>query len=1137
MSTLRIRLLGAPQFKVDGNLLNLHRRKNDALLAYLAVTGQPQHRAHLASLFWPDTTTSRAFANLRTHLSALRQTIGTDRLCTAEDIAWLAPEHIRLDVADFRQSLATTQAGAQGDADVDQTARTKAVALYTGAFMDGFSLADCAAFDEWQFFLREELHQLFMGALSRLVHHARAAGKLDDATKYAYRLVTHDPLDEEVHRTLMQLYAQRGQWAAARRQYESCRHMLETELGVAPAAETTALFAKVTARTVDLPQPAAGEQAVVTPQPPATLDNLPAPLGPIIGRARELTELTALLADPTVRLVTVVGPGGIGKTRLALAAAARQRPRFRDGICYVELASLDEPRRLASVIAHTLALPPAPGLSPIQQTIDFLRDRSLLLILDNFEHLLPAAKTLLTLLEAATSLTILCTSRSRLALQIEQLYPVHGLIVPARDASLSAIRQTDAVRLFVKQARRTHPVFALDESNADQVAAICRAVQGMPLALILAAAWSDLLPLAQIEQRVTSGIDFLAADLHDLPSRQRSLRTVFDSTWDMLTPREQAAFPRLALFRGGFTVDAAAAVADIALRDLRSLMGKSLITRATNDRFEIHELLRQYAHARLAHAPDELAHSRQLHATYFINFLAEHYPAFKGPGHLGAVAALRHDQDNLRVAWQWAHGHQQLALLQQALDGLCLYYHFRGQTDTGIESCQQLAALIRRTEFDAEERDSLLLARTLLWQGIFSRDQGTIDVAEQLWGQSAQLLDKLPAHTPAVRHTYAELSLQQGIAAVRACEYAQAHTHYTQAEQQLRALDNRWELGQVLLEHGLVYWHWNRYDEGRRLCAEGMEIFQELGDQTGVSDAWMGIGLCASGQGLLDVAESALRRCVDVAERGSANRIYVMTARNILGWVLALAGEFPEALAVTDGVIEFADRVGNRYWASMYRWTRGLVQLNLGIYAAARARLAEGIALAQAIDYRRGTGCILMVQAWLAMVDEDFSSAEQMLLDSIPLMREIGHADELAQSLASLAMIKLLQGETTAAWPDLLEGLTTARASNAYLAWVTCLPAAALAAAATGQPGTALRLHHVALNEAYFGKSHWYADVVYPRLIDATITLTPEEQEAARSAAALLTPAMAIEDFLTKMGTPVDASIPAAGEWPREVQS
>ncbi|MCB0133421.1 MAG: hypothetical protein KDD78_21300, partial [Caldilineaceae bacterium] len=284
MSTLRIRLLGAPQFKVDGNLLNLHRRKNDALLAYLAVTGQPQHRAHLASLFWPDTTTSRAFANLRTHLSALRQTIGTDRLCTAEDIVWLAPEQIRLDVADFRQSLAATQAEAQGDADGGQTALAKAVTLYTGAFMDGFSLADCAAFEEWQFFLREEFHQLFMGALSRLVYHARAAGKLDDATKYARRLVTQDPLDEEVHRTLMQLYTQRGQWAAARRQYESCRHMLKTELGVAPAAETTALFAKVTARTVDHPQPAAGKQAVVTTHRPAAVDNLPASLEPITGR-------------------------------------------------------------------------------------------------------------------------------------------------------------------------------------------------------------------------------------------------------------------------------------------------------------------------------------------------------------------------------------------------------------------------------------------------------------------------------------------------------------------------------------------------------------------------------------------------------------------------------------------------------------------------------------------------------------------------------------------------------------------------------------------------------------------------------------------------------------------------------------
>ncbi len=411
--------------------------------------------------------------------------------------------------------------------------------------------------------------------------------------------------------------------------------------------------------------------------------NLPPQATRFVGRQRELAEISALLADPDVRLLTVLAPGGMGKTRLVLEAARAQIGSFADGIYFVPLAPLSSAANLITTIAESIGFSFYGENTLTQQVIDFLRDRSLLLVLDNFEHLLDGAPLVAEMTRSAPGLRVLTTSREQLNLRGETIYALRGLDFPA-EATSERARDYDAVKLFVLAAQRVRPGFALQAGELTYLARICRLTAGMPLAIELAAGWVDILSLEHIGDEIQAGIDILHADLRDLPERHRSVRATFERTWSRLSEHEQATFARLSVFRGGFSLSAAQAIAGAGARHLRGLAQKALIQSEGDERFGIHELLRQFGADKLA-ATGELPIIQSKHADFFADFMQERRNVIFGSRQYEALDQIGADFENVRTAWYVLVERQAFDQLPNFLDGLQFFLDLRGRSQEGVE--------------------------------------------------------------------------------------------------------------------------------------------------------------------------------------------------------------------------------------------------------------------------------------------------------------------------------------------------------------------------------------------------------------------------------------------------------------------
>jgi predicted ATPase/DNA-binding SARP family transcriptional activator len=613
MSQLALYLLGPPRIELGDEPVHISRRKAVALLAHLAVEGGLHRRDSLAALIWPEYDRSSARADLRRTLSLLNRKLGKGWLVADRETAGLAPNaDLWLDVEQFRRRFAECKAHPHkpdaGDVCADCVpSLEEAVALYRDGFLSGFTLRDSLAFDEWQFFQTERLKNQLATILERLVRWYSEHGDYDRAIAHARRRLERDVLSEAAHRELIKLYALAGQPAAALRQYQLCQETLAEELGVPPSQETTELYERIRA----------GKEVRREPEPESLIPhNLPAQPTPFLGREDELVELEELLADPNVRLITILGPGGVGKTRLGIAAAEEQlrgtaavdgerKPRFPNGVFFVALAGLSSADQIVPAVAKALGFALYEGREPRQQLLDYLREKRALLVLDGFDlilggtHALQAVDLLTGLLSSAPGLQILVTSRGRLRLRQEQVYSVQGLAFPERETPRA--KAYAGVQLFLQSARRVQSHFELADDDATHLVRICQLVEGMPLAIELAAAWVNVLSLADIAGEVQRGLDFLETDWRDLPARHRSVRAVFETSWQRLDDAERHVFCQLSVFRGGFTRRAAEAVAGASLRVLVALADQSLLRYdPSGDRYQIHELLRQYGAGKIA---------------------------------------------------------------------------------------------------------------------------------------------------------------------------------------------------------------------------------------------------------------------------------------------------------------------------------------------------------------------------------------------------------------------------------------------------------------------------------------------------------------------------------------------------------
>lgn len=713
----KLYLFGAPRVELAGEPVAVPRRKALALLAYLARTGRVHSRDGLTGLLWPDASPARSRANLRNLLWLLKEAglgryldIGTTSLSLAAGDRWW------IDVRSFDRRTAAAALRRTRAPKLDHRTLTglqQAVRLYQGDFLAGFALKDAFAFEEWQLAEEDRLRERLALVLETLVGHFEAQGEHRKALRFVKRWLDLDPLDESVLLRRVALHERLGQTAEALRVLQEADIRFQRELGVAPSEELQARGARLLRRRAAAPAPA----------PPAgtpRLWRLPSPPTAFVGREPELQTLDAWARDEGERLLTILGPGGTGKTRLAIEAARRTGERFADGVCFVSLAAAPDATQFTLALAETLQVPssdPAPqrpgnGAEAAlrRRLFEFLRRKHLLLVLDNLEHLTADTDLILSMLVQAPQVRVLATSRETLGLPGEGVLRLEGLTQPRRDAQGRDWRQSSGVELFLRTARRVRRGYRPTRADREDITALLGRIEGNPLGIELAAAWMNTLSPAEIASAVAADTDFLRSSRSDLPDRHRSLRTVFEHSWGRLTRREQDALAHLSACPGPLSAASARAVATTDAQTLTALVDKSLLRRHENGTLGLHEVLRAYAGEHLGAGARTRTKERLVR--HYLNWLAEAGPELKGPRVARMLDRLAREQENLRLAWTCALRDRRWRLLRRAFLAYFLFFDIRSRFAEGADVFRES---IEQAPPELTRRAPALAA--LLWAG------------------------------------------------------------------------------------------------------------------------------------------------------------------------------------------------------------------------------------------------------------------------------------------------------------------------------------------------------------------------------------------------------------------------------------
>ncbi|MDQ3399235.1 MAG: AAA family ATPase, partial [Deinococcota bacterium] len=678
--------------------------KRYRLLAYLAYSGDWVSRDRAAFLFWPDTDDHSAKQNLRGLLKRVRAlTWLTGLEADAHRLRW----QVETDVAAFKQA-------------VEEARLDEAVSLYTGVLLEGIEGDEATEFSSWLAVEREHLHASWRDALLRSVRELEALGRHEEAARLLRRLLDEDALDEEALRAYMMAAAQAGQQEKALQSYYDFARRLKDELDLEPTVITRQFKEAIQrADIASFKQASSAPVSTATVKPdPLPIPSLPSPRTSFVGRDLELAEIVHLLAKPDCRLLTLTGAGGIGKTRLALQAAQELTGRYRHGVYFVSLEALTSVDAIPWSIATALDLRAQGEQKPLALITQYLRDKQVLLVLDNYENLREGALLVSDLIEGCPGLDTLVTSREPLSLEEEWLLPLAGLAYPKEDLTVEKAYAYDALQLFVQRAQRVSPHFALTQEDLPAILKICRLVEGFPLGLELAAVWVRAMPVGQIAEEIEENLDFLTSSTRNVAERHKSIRAAFEHSWKLLTPKEQEILRKLSVFRGGFTREAAAVVAEAPIAVLAALLDKSLVRVSSSGRYDRHPLLYQYTQEKLAEHQEERAETQEKHGTTYLHFLREwgehiHDLQFDAlsmvqsanqewgehihdlqfsPKQTQALRAIGGELENILTAWSWAIAEKRVEELREAMEPLRKFFRMQDRRDEGAEVFAQAVA-------------------------------------------------------------------------------------------------------------------------------------------------------------------------------------------------------------------------------------------------------------------------------------------------------------------------------------------------------------------------------------------------------------------------------------------------------------
>lgn len=910
----------------DHAVTRFESRKAAALLACLALYPQRLHsREALGELLWPDENPEATRNRFKQVLSLLRRELeppGTESgsvLATDRTHVRLQRGTLTSDVAEFEAALAEART-AEGAARA--AALERAVELYRGELLPGF-------YEDFVAAERQRLAEAYLDAVENLARLLMETGHAGRAIDYAHRALAADPLREASHLTLIQLLAATGRTADALRQYGELERLLQENLDTTPSAAAQALMeqirrqevptrptpllamaASVTQTSMPLPHPRAPEPEAAGREvrfiPPA----LPTPLTRFFGREAEMGRLARLLQPGSGgRLVTLMGPAGSGKSRLSIEAARTVRPEFRGNVWWVSLAAKTSVRAAVEAIVTALGLP-VDDEEPLERVIGFLNSRGIegeeaaaLLVLDNFEHLLtglegsPAAELVSHLLQRAPCLTCLVTSRQRLEISGERVFPVLPLSTPTGAPALDQLAATPSVQLFTDRAQAADPNFELTAENAATVAELCQRLEGIPLAIELAAAWAAELSTAQMLQRLSRRFELLVSRQRDLDSRHQSLRAALEWSYQQIDPLLQRFYLGMSAFRGGASLEAAEAVAGrfvrqgphgmeegpSALECLSQLRARSLLEAepcGDATRYRLMETLREHAAEQLTGA--ERATLGRLHALYFTEVAETAERELDGPGQAAWLQALDADHDNLRAALGWADASGEVELLGRLAGALVEFWERRGYFHEGREWLGRVRPY--KDEFPAVTRALVL------------RGDGVLAWYHQELSAARRSLEEALAGYEELGGTRGQAIVLTRLANVALAEeqYAEAQALHEQALALFRRVGDAAKTAWVLRSLGETAAMQRDFGAAMTLFQQSLAICRELGELRGIAGSLTYIGGVARAEGNAELARSATQEALAI-HQALGDRSARSNALDCLACLAAAEGDWEQA--------------------------------------------------------------------------------------------------------------------------------------------------------------------------------------------------------------------------------------------------
>ncbi len=942
MRRITIRLLGPFEVTVDNSpSAGFPYAKVRALLAYLAVESRPHSRAHLAALLWPDQPEHAARASLSQALTILRNALG-DKI--AERPALLTDvQHVRLDcdagvTVDVTHFLATLRAL---EAHAHRSWRTcgscserlrQVLALYRGAFLADLPIPDSAVFEEWATQQREHLVQRVQSVLERLVARAQWRGAYTEALAYAQQLVALDPLIETNQRTCMRLLALSGETAAAVAQYKQLHSLLAQELDDEPEAATTDVFEQIRSGAMAALRP---------PQPPFVV---PQPPSPLVGRSREVQDICERLQAGNERSLTITGAGGIGKSRLALEAAQALRYDFEDGVFFVELAALNDAALVADTIARVLGITERPHQHVGATLRDHLRAKHVLLILDNFEHVISSAPLVGELLAACPALTVLVTSRAPLTIRYEQ------------QVSLEPLADADAVQLFVQRAHAVGVDVAADDAGTSVYAAICRRLDRLPLAIELAAARSRFFSPPALLERLNHRLALLTGGARDLPLRQQTLRNTIDWSYNLLDESEQTLFARLAVFVGGSPAAVAAVCGPDGagsvdpLAGLASLVDKSMLQQETGPdgepRFVMLEILHEHARERLE-ARGAAEQLRRLHAEYFVTLAEAAESELEGSGGVAWLQRLETEHGNIRAALEWSTTAEPGAMLAMRLAGaVWRFWEHRAYLSEGRRWLERVLAS-SPAGTPAVRAKVLTGAGTLAWQ------QGDFEQARAWHAMALQLYRET---NDALGITFALTNL--GVQAYRQGDYRAARTLYQESLAGARAIGDKQLMCVALNNLGLLLRAQGEYGQAVAHYTETLDHARELGNRRLLRAVLLNLGEVEHDQANYPAAITLYTESL-VLSRNEGNTPELAYTLCKLAEVAYLQNDLAQAMSLLAEAQRLLQEVGETIYSAETLRIMGDAARARGEYGRAATFLGESLALCRkAVDQWEIVECL-----------------------------------------------------------------------------------------------------------------------------------------------------------------------------------